>query len=154
MSDGGNIHIQSRLLFMNDSRITSSVNGGPQTTGGNIRIDAADTVLRNSQIIANAYEGKGGRIDIHADTYLEDWYSTVSASSTLGVDGEVNIDAPFVNISGLLSPLTVAFADPSELLNETCASRYKRGKINSFVVKGRDLPPVQPGGLTPCPTTP
>ena len=151
-ADGGDITITTGFLtWLVDSAIATSVDGGPQTTGGNIRINSPYVVLNDSQVIANAYEGKGGSIGITAGTYLADWTSTVSASSTLGISGQVDINSPLVNLSGLLSPLPAAFVDISELLADDCETRYKRHKASSLIIRGRDALPAQPGDLWPSP---
>jgi filamentous hemagglutinin family protein len=57
-ADGGNIDISVPYrITMIDSTITSSVGGGPETTGGNITIDPEFFVMKNSSIIANALRG-------------------------------------------------------------------------------------------------
>jgi large exoprotein involved in heme utilization and adhesion len=151
-ADGGDITITTGFLtWLVDSSITATVGGGPQTTGGNIRINSPYIVLKESHVIANAYEGKGGSIGITADTYLADWTSTVSASSTLGISGQVDINSPLVNLSGLLSPLPTALMDITELLVDDCETRYKHRKVSSLVVRGRGALPVQPGELWPSP---
>ena len=154
-ADGGNITITITntgfLTYLINSSITATVGGGPQTTGGNIRINSPYVVLKDSHVIANAYEGKGGNIGITADTYLADWTSTVSASSALGISGQVDINSPLVNLSGLLSPLPTTFADITELLADDCETRYKYRKVSSLVVRGRDALPAQPGDLWPSP---
>ena len=152
-ADGGDITITNTgfLTYLINSSITATVGGGPQTTGGNIRINSPYIVLKDSHVIANAYEGKGGNIGITADTYLADWTSTVSASSALGISGQVDINSPLVNLSGLLSPLPTTFADITELLADDCETRYKYRKVSSLVVRGRDALPAQPGDLWPSP---
>ena len=152
-ADGGDITITNTgfLTYLINSSITATVGGGPQTTGGNIRINSPYVVLKDSHVIANAYEGKGGNIGITADTYLADWTSTVSASSALGISGQVDINSPLVNLSGLLSPLPTTFADITELLADDCETRYKHRKVSSLVVRGRDALPAQPGDLWPSP---
>jgi filamentous hemagglutinin family protein len=152
-ADGGDITITntSFLTYLINSSITATVGGGSQTTGGNIRINSPYVVLKDSHVIANAYEGKGGNIDITADTYLADWTSTVSASSALGISGQVDINSPLVNLSGLLSPLPTAFVDVTEFLADDCETRYKYRKVSSLVVRGRDALPAQPGDLWPSP---
>ena len=152
-ADGGDITITNTgfLTWLINSSITATVGGGPHTTGGNIRINSPYIVLKDSHVIANAYEGKGGNIGITADTYLADWTSTVSASSALGISGQVDINSPLVNLSGLLSPLPTTFADITELLADDCETRYKYRKVSSLVVRGRDALPAQPGDLWPSP---
>jgi filamentous hemagglutinin family protein len=149
-ADGGDIKITApSMLDLVDSKITASVGGGPETTGGNISIDPEFIVLKNSRIIANAYEGKGGNIKIVADTFLSDPKSIVDASSALGISGTVNINAPINNISGILNPLSTDFISATNLLRERCIARIRGGKYSSFIVGGRDALPIEPGNLLP-----
>jgi filamentous hemagglutinin family protein len=148
-ADGGDIFITSPYMVRLDgSRITASVGGGPETTGGNIRIDPRFVILKNSQIIANAYEGRGGNIQIVADTFLSDPQSIVDASSQLGISGMVDIQANITNVTGLVSSLSTDFVSATDLLRERCIARIREGgKYSSFVVGGRDGLPIEPGNL-------
>jgi hypothetical protein len=105
--------------------------------------------MKNSQIVANAYEGTGGNIKIVADTFLADPGSLVDASSALGIDGTVDVQAPISNVSGLLNPLNTDFVSAAALLRERCLARIRSGKYSSFLVGGRDGLPVGPGSLMP-----
>jgi filamentous hemagglutinin family protein len=148
-ADGGDIFIAAPYMVRLDgSKITASVGGGPQTTGGNILIDPRFVLLKNSQIIANAYEGTGGNIRIVAGTFLSDPQSLVDASSDLGISGTVDIQASITNVSGLVSSLSTDFVSATDLLRERCIARIRDGgKYSSFVVGGRDGLPVEPGNL-------
>lgn len=151
-ADGGNIAITAGyMLHMVDSAITSSVGGGPQTTGGNISIDPVYVILQRSRIIANAYEGKGGNITIVADCFMADPDSIVEASSALGIDGTVDIQAPIQNVSGSISSLPKDFKSAARLLRQACAARVQGGQYSSFVLSGREGLPIEPGGLMPSP---
>jgi hypothetical protein len=151
-ADGGNIHIDAGYMVnLIDSRITASVGGGPDTVGGNITIDPQYVILNDSQIIANAYEGKGGNIRIIADVFLASPESIVDASSTLGIDGTVDIRAPITNISGTLAPMQGNFLSAEALLRDRCAARVRGEKYSSFVVSGRDGLPIRPGSVLPSP---
>jgi filamentous hemagglutinin family protein len=151
-ADGGNIHIQAGYMVnLIDSKITASVGGGPKTVGGNITIDPHYVILNDSQIIANAYEGKGGNIRIIADVFLASPESVVDASSALGIDGTVDIRAPITNISGTLAPMQGKFLSTEMLLRDRCIARIRGERISSFVVTGRDGLPVRPGGVLPSP---
>jgi large exoprotein involved in heme utilization and adhesion len=147
-ADGGNIQITApNLLRLQDSRITAEVGGGLQTVGGNITIDPQFVLLQNSQIVANAFEGQGGNIRIQAQTFLRDPASIVDASSQLGINGQVNIQAPVTSISGAIAPLPQAFAQTAELLGSRCAARLREGTVSRFVLGGRDGVPLEPGSL-------
>jgi large exoprotein involved in heme utilization and adhesion len=116
--------------------------------GGNITIDPQFVVLQNSQIVANAFQGRGGNIQIQAQqVFLADPTSLVSASSALGINGQVNIQAPVTSISGAVDPLPQAFAQGAELLRSRCAERLREGTVSRFVVAGRDGVPLEPGSL-------
>ena len=148
-ADGGNIQITApTLVRLRDSAITAEVGGGATTVGGNITIDPQFVLLQNSQIIANAFQGQGGNIRIQAQqVFLADPASQVSASSALGINGQVNIQAPVTSISGAVAPLPQTFAQTAELLRSRCAQRLREGTVSRFVVGGRDGVPLEPGDL-------
>jgi filamentous hemagglutinin family protein len=149
-SDGGNITVSAPYMaYLINSEITASVGGGPQTVGGNITIDPRYVILKNSKIIANAYEGRGGNIKIVADTFLADPASLVDASSALGISGTVDINAPIRSVTGILNPLSTDFISATALLREQCIARLRGGKYSSFIVVGRDGLPIEPGNLFP-----
>src|SRR5262249_32893170 len=138
----------STLLRLRDSAITAEVGGGARTVGGNITIDPQFVVLQNSRIVANAFQGRGGNINIQAQqVFLADPASLVSASSALGINGQVNIQAPVTNISGAVTPLPQAFAQTAELWQSRCAERLREGTVSRLVVGGRDGVPLEPGSL-------
>ena len=73
--------------------------------------------------------------------------ASVSASSTLGINGEVAIQAPVTSISGAVAPLPQSFAQTAELLRTRCVERLREGAVSRFVVGGRDGVPLEPGSL-------
>jgi len=95
-ADGGNINLHpGYMLYLIDSVISAAVSGG-LGDGGNITVAKPKFVILNaSDIIADAHGGKGGNIDIQADYFLGSAESVLDASSALGVDGVVNVDASF-----------------------------------------------------------
>ena len=116
--------------------------------GGNITIDPQFILLQNSQIVANAFEGHGGNIRLVAQqVFLADPSSTVSASSALGINGQVAVQAPVTSISGTVAPLPQSFARATELLRDRCAERVRGGTLSRFVLGGRDGVPAEPGAL-------
>jgi large exoprotein involved in heme utilization and adhesion len=130
------------------------VGGGPETVGGNINIDPQFVTLSNSKIIANAFEGRGGNIQITTDVFIADLDSIVDASSQLGIDGVVDIRAPIKVVSQSLKPLPENYKSAVALLREPCIARITGGKYSSFVVSGPGALPVEPGGLLPSPLFP
>ena len=149
-ADGGNVHIEAGyMLRLIDSQITASVGGGVETVGGNIFIDPVYVILDGSMILANAFEGTGGNILIFSDVFLADPGSLVDASSDLGIDGQVDIQAPIISESTLIMPLEKDFKSAAELLRKPCMARIQGGKYSSFIIGGRDGLPLEPGGLLP-----
>jgi len=150
-SGGGGIEIQARrLVQLTGSSITTSVHGGGGDAG-NITIDPQAVIVEGSQILAQAFGGNGGNISIAAGVFFADPTSTISASSTLGVSGTVDIQAPVTNLSGTLAPLPAEIVQAAGLLQARCAARLAGGTSGSFVVAGRDGLPLEPGGMLPSP---
>ncbi len=156
LSDGGNIEIHATNMFrMTESKVTSSV-GNPEKTdtfGGNISIDPQFVILQNSQILAQAFAGSGGAIDIIATSaFIVDPVSIVDASSTLGISGTINIQSPLQNVGGELTALTQEFSSAAALLAQQCAARAAGGTFSTFVVAAREGLPAEPGGFLASPS--
>ncbi|MGI9332277.1 MAG: hypothetical protein ACR2RL_03890, partial [Gammaproteobacteria bacterium] len=150
-SDGGNIQITAtQRVHLIDSSIETAVRGGAGR-GGNISIDPDFVVLENSRIIANAFGGPGGNIDIVAGNFIADPLSVVEASSAAGIDGTVTIDSPDVEITGAITLLPGAFFDAATLLRAPCAARAQTGS-SSLSVAGRSGLPVDPDVYLPSPS--
>jgi large exoprotein involved in heme utilization and adhesion len=107
-ADGGSITVRAQTMVrLRNSQMTATVRGGPQTRGGNITINPEFVILENSEIIANAVEGRGGNIQITArEAFLADPASRVDATALakMGIDGTVDIRAPVTNVSGTFAP--------------------------------------------------
>ena len=146
-ADGGNIQLTvgSRVELRN-SQITATVGTGVGK-GGNITIDPQFVIMQGSQVRADAFGGPGGNVRIVAGVFLADPESRVSASSALGINGVVNIQAPVTSISGAVAPLPQEFAPLSELLRDRCAGRLREGRVSRLVLGGRDGVPSEPGSL-------
>ncbi len=133
-ADGGNLTIAARaLLHLYNSSITSSVSGG-LGNGGNISIDPNFVVLRSSRIAADAFGGNGGNVSIVAGQFVASPDSTVTASSMLGLEGNVVIRAPSEDISGEIERLPENVIDASSLFKSGCAavgSGYSRFTTSS-----------------------
>jgi filamentous hemagglutinin family protein len=145
-SDGGDIDIRvGNLVHLKGSEITTSVGSGAGA-GGNIFIDPTFVILEDgSRIVANAFGGPGGKIQIFATYFLNTLDSLVDASSQLGVQGIVQISAPNTNLSTQIKVLPAAFFDASALVREACSGRYASGAPRSSLVG------VGRGGLAASP---
>lgn len=145
-SRGGNINLQVRndIILRDRSQITTRA-GTEQTgggDGGNITIDTGLlTVLENSSINANAFQGSGGNIRITTRGIFIFPDSSITASSTLGVNGVVEINQLGVDPSQGLAQLPENVSNPSDRIITDCAA--DRG--SSLVMTGR-------GGLPEDPT--
>jgi large exoprotein involved in heme utilization and adhesion len=146
-ADGGNIQLTAgSQVELRDSQITATVKTGVGK-GGNILIDPQFVILQRGQVRADAFGGPGGNVRIVAGVFLADPASKVSASSELGINGVVNIQAPVTSLSGAVAPLPQEFAAAAELLRDRCAGRLREGRVSRLVLGGRDGVPSEPGSL-------
>ena len=154
-ASGGQIEIIApEMVRLTNSRTSTSVAGSAtDTAGGNITIDPQFVVLQGGQVVARAFAGSGGAIDIIAGSaFITDPASIVDASSTLGISGTVNILSPIQNVGGELTPLSEQFSSAAALLAQQCAARAAGGKFSTFVVAAREGLPVEPGGFLASPS--
>ncbi len=143
-ADGGNITIDPWLIDLTRSSITATVKGGTGN-GGNIGLIADNIILDGSKIIANAEYGSGGNININSTLFLQSPDSIVSASSQFGLQGSVEISAPYIDIGSSIVDLPENLLNIQALLPKPCAERVE--EISSFVVSVRDGLPLQPDAL-------
>jgi large exoprotein involved in heme utilization and adhesion len=144
-ADGGNINLYAtNMLHLINSEVTTSVKGGTGD-GGNISIDPIYVLLDGSDIIADAEWGRGGNISIIADYFIASPDSAVSASSRLGIDGNVVISSPALDISGNLGVLPSSFLKAANLSPMQCVLR--EDDHSTFIVKKRDGLPPRPDSL-------
>ncbi len=149
LADGGNIKLKaSDLIYLVDSEVTATVKSG-EGSGGNIDIDPEFVILDGSKIIANAFGGPGGNITIVTDFFLVSPDSSVTASSALGIDGRVDIEAPDTDISGGIAVLPETFLDVSGLLRGRCGAARAGGAASSLVFAGRGGIPPEPDDYLP-----
>jgi hypothetical protein len=77
--------------------------------------------------------------------------SEITATSALGLQGTVAIQAPVTTLSGTLAPLSQTFVSAAALLPARCAARLSGGRASSLVLSGREGLPLEPSGLLPSP---
>ncbi|MEK7990581.1 MAG: filamentous hemagglutinin N-terminal domain-containing protein, partial [Thiotrichaceae bacterium] len=120
---GGRIVVNNQdFVFLNHAKVTASVKEGVGD-GGSLTVSQPHfVILDNSQVIAQAYEGQGGNIRVVANQFLSSPKNVISASSRLGIDGNVQIDSPDETVSNGLLTLNKRFAKRIELTNRCKAT--------------------------------
>lgn len=167
-AEGGDLSLAVREgLFLRRASLISTQSGVATGAGngGNVRIEAgvvAAIASEDSDISAEAYAGRGGRIDIRTRSItglaVRDERTTLSditASSQFGIDGEVVITTPGVDPENGLNALPATPVDASRLVAESCGAIGARQAIaprgGDFIITGRGglpLSPHDPGSAT------
>jgi filamentous hemagglutinin family protein len=152
---GGNIRLQVQdyLLLRRGSSISTTA-GTAQAggDGGNITFNGNFIVAipnENSNINANAFTGKGGRVEITAQGIFgiqsrpqETPLSDITASSEFGISGTITLNTPDVNPSQGIVTLPTGLVDTNALIANSCIARSSRQ--GSFTIAGS-------GGLAASP---
>jgi filamentous hemagglutinin family protein len=173
---GGDIDINTQIVLLrHDSEISSKAGSRENPgDGGTITINAKDGYIiavptEDSDIIANAFGGQGGKIDIQAvqtfgltrrkglntndlEKIPKNRSSDISASSDSGDDGDVEIQTLGIDPSQGLVAIPTDLVDPSGLIAQGC--NYNNSNVaqsqSEFVVTGRGgIPPSPDDVLTP-----
>ncbi len=157
--NGGNINLQvsDLLLLRRDSQISATAGTAQQGgDGGNININSKYIIAlreENSDITANAFNGKGGNVQINsqgifgieARAKLTD-YSDITASSDLGVAGTIALNAPDTSsLQNSLIQLPQNVIDTNALLANSCIVRRNNPNGSTFFIKGSGGLPERPG---------
>jgi large exoprotein involved in heme utilization and adhesion len=159
-SEGGaNITLNGLDFVRMDNESLISASALEVANGGNITIDSTFIVAPpptgqlGSDIIANADRGNGGRINITTqgifgiefrDELTPD--NDITASSNVGLDGELILNQPDVDPSRGLAELPTDVVDGTSQIDRRCTPGGA-AQGSSFTVTGR-------GGLPPNPTDP
>ena len=151
---GGNITLQidDTLTLRHGSQISTTAGNQQQGgDGGNIQIVARFIFAipeENSDITANAFTGRGGRIAITTEALIgiqprdfPTFLSDITASSELGVDGTIEINRLNVDPTEGLTNLP---STPAEVKVAQGCDVGGKGSI-SFYDLGRGGLPAQPG---------
>nr|WP_329608445.1 S-layer family protein [Nostoc sp. CMAA1605] len=146
--NGGNIDLQvgNSLRLRDRSQITSTAQGNGH--GGNITINAPVMFgWENSDIIANAFQGKGGNINIRTQSLLGLEFrqqltseNDITASSQFGVNGIVSVDTIGVDPNAGVVELPTNVTDQSQQIASGCT----RNQGSSFIATGRGGIPQNP----------
>lgn len=154
--NGGNInlYIKDVLLLRHGSLISTTADtaqaGG---NGGNITIGSPfilGVLGENSDIIANAFTGQGGNINISTNAIYGlkfqpklTPFSDITASSEFGLRGTVTINTLNVDPNRGLVALPVNLTDPSQQISQHCKPGSKTS-TGSFIATGRGGLPMNP----------
>jgi len=146
-AQGGNITVDAGNSPITMQSTSIAASAGAHGNGGNIALDQVGLmILKNSQILATAYQGNGGHIDINlvGDAVLiRDSTSRISADSDLGNNGTVAISAPDTGLSAAIHVQNVEVRATPELRAADCAPRTAVIR-STFVLEGQ-------GGIAPDP---
>jgi len=131
---GGNIVINTPyLLNLQQGQITTSVHNGIGH-GGNILIENPQFVVSNQgKIIAQADAGQGGNIHLIAQHFIPSVESLVSASSNLGIDGQITINSPTEDVGNQMLNLSAKYLNAASLFPRSCAARIADQRPSEFV---------------------
>ena len=111
--------------------------------GGIITIDGGGVAINRSEVLADGQENaNGGKVFISANPLLLSTDSVISASSEVGIEGLVVIDAPDAEVTSDLASLPENFLDASALLEEACLAR--NAPSGSFAVHSVGALPRSP----------
>ncbi len=146
-ASGGNIAIGTPTFVLRGRSAVSATVFGGTGDGGNVDIAATRVAaLGDSDITARADQGFGGRITLGAEVFLRAPDVDLDASSNVaGNEGVVAINAPALDLTGAVLPLSAGLRDDAPLRSDTCAGRIGRG-VSSLVLVGR-------GGVPPDPAS-
>lgn len=152
--DAGNVNVMGRgenpkaqLVRLNSGKIIANTR---DEDGGNITLQAESVVMGRSNMTADAIQGRGGFIQITSDVFLADPDSSVTAKSDdVRNNGEVDIRAPVIDLSGVVAPLPSSFNQVAALLNHRCATQLQEKSKSCFVLRGRDRVPFEPHQMLP-----
>ncbi|MEM1256357.1 MAG: filamentous hemagglutinin N-terminal domain-containing protein [Cyanobacteria bacterium P01_H01_bin.21] len=160
---GGNINfknVDDAIILRRGSLVSAESSNSAGGDGGNILIDTDFLITipnENSDIIANASRGRGGRIEINANSILglvernnltaSDLNrlptNDLSASSELGVQGDIVLNTLDVDPSQGLTELPADLTDRTNQVTKGCGIGNDNTQ-SEFVITGS-------GGLPPSP---
>ena len=153
---GGNLLFSSDAIVLRRGSVIST-NAQGTATGGNIDLKTNFLIAvprENSDITANAIQGRGGKVDILTQGLFGLKFrdrltpeSDITASSEFGLNGTVQINSLGLDPSSGLVKLMTDMIDPSRLISKGCAGTVG----NRFIITGRGGLPANPTDLKRSP---
>ena len=141
---GGNIVLNTEGLELFD-RGQISATAGEAGNGGNLSINTTFLIAdENSEITANAFQGSGGNISIDAEgLFLFNSPENIfSASSELGIDGEIQIDTPEIDLQKELEQSELEILTAEQAIANSCLARSSQQ--GSFTINDNGGLPKNP----------
>jgi filamentous hemagglutinin family protein len=146
-SDGGNLKLTVTDVVQLRDRSLLNAEAGGTGNGGNIILNAGFVYgIGNSDIIANARRGNGGKVNVTTNSIFGLAYrnrltpdNDITASSEFGLNGSVQLTTLNINPANVLNSLPADVARSSQL-SDRCAS----ARTGSFVSTGRGGIPQTP----------
>lgn len=155
---GGNITLEilNNLVLNNNSLISAEATG--DADGGNVNIDAEFIIAtpnQNSDILASAQRGRGGNIQINAESLFgieqrqpNPVTNDIDASSDFGLDGTVSILVPDVDAIERAAELPSNIIEPDTVVAQACPGS------GTAIAGGSSLTILGKGGIPVSPTEP
>ncbi len=137
--NGGNINIRANFFFSENSIISARSTGSGN--GGNINFTVGKGIILfgENEIIAEAVEGNGGNISITTPVFLPSASTRISASSSFGLDGNIDIQTPDNNLLSAIIPIKAQILEVDESITQNCSPQNQ----NRFVItSNQSLPPT------------
>ncbi|ACB54277.1 hypothetical protein cce_4931 [Crocosphaera subtropica ATCC 51142] len=140
---GGNINLNSEFLFSENSIISARSTGSGN--GGNINFTVGKGIVLfgENEIIAEAVEGNGGNISITTPVFLPSATTRISASSSFGLDGNIDIQTPDNNLLSAIIPIKAQILEIDDSITQNCSPQNQ----NRFVIPGSETLPPTPENL-------
>jgi large exoprotein involved in heme utilization and adhesion len=150
-----NLSVKDLLLMQNNSMISAKASNAAD--GGNITINNSNGFIvvdkyGNNDIIANAFQGDGGIINISTLGIFGLEYrsqltpfSDLNASSKFGINGQVTINTLNIDPSSGLVELPTSLVEASSKISQNCSGGGNTASRNNrFTITGRDGLPQSP----------
>ena len=142
-ANGANINFYSEFIFSENSIISARSTGSGN--GGNINFTVGQGIVLfgDNEVIAEAVEGNGGNISITTPVFLPSASTRISASSSFGLDGNIDIQTPDNNLLSAIIPIKAQILEVDESITQNCSPQNQ----NRFVITGNDSLPPTPENL-------
>jgi large exoprotein involved in heme utilization and adhesion len=161
-ANAGAITIDSDILWLRDSQITTSAEG-QNGDGGDITLTPHNLILQSGFIQANtaASGARGGDIRINSDTLIAsqrllavggnerqtfiagDGRNIIQAAAPGGEQGNINILALNLDISASVVPPSASLGDPNDLFADICQT-LNGSLASSLIDRGNGGVPADP----------